>query len=120
MPVVSPDNLSMACRYFLADGRRGIAILPLQGGDPTKLLPIPIMDWQKVQWAADGRGLTYIETVNGVSNLWIYDLDTGLTKQTTNFPAEEIFSYAWSPDYKQLACERGTAVSDVTIGDNQR
>lgn len=120
MPVVSPDNLSMACRYFLADGRRGIAILPLQGGSPTKLLPIPIMDWQKVQWTADGRGLTYIETVNGVSNLWIYDLDTGLTKQTTNFPAEEIFSYAWSPDYKQLACERGTAVSDVTIGDNQR
>jgi serine/threonine protein kinase len=119
MPVVSPDNQSIASRYYVQEGKRGIAILPVQGGAPTKLLPIPIMDWQRVQWSADGQALTYIDTINGVSNLWSYDLKTGRTKKITNFPAEEIFSYAWSPDRKQLACERGSAVSDATIINSQ-
>jgi hypothetical protein len=54
-----------------------------------------------------------------VSNLWSYEVSTGATKQITNFTTEEIFSYAWSPDYKQLACERGAAVSNVTVVDPQ-
>jgi Tol biopolymer transport system component len=78
------------------------------------------MDWQKVQWSSDGRTLIYIDKARDVSNLWSYDLNTGAKKQITSFPAEEIFSYAWSPDYKQLACERGTATSDVMIADNQK
>jgi serine/threonine protein kinase/Tol biopolymer transport system component len=119
MPVVSPDNQAIACRYYIQEGRRGIAIIPMQGGTPTQLLPIPIVEWQKIQWSADGRSLTYVQTLNGVSNLWSYDLSTGATKRITNFTAEEIFSYAWSPDYKQLACERGAAVSDVTVLDHE-
>jgi Tol biopolymer transport system component len=119
MPVVSPDNQFIACRYYIQEGRKGIAIIPMQGGAPTKLLPIPIVDWQRIQWSADGRSLIYVQTLNGVSNLWSYDLSTGATKQITNFTADEIFSYAWSPDYKQLACERGAAVSDVTVLDHQ-
>jgi WD40 repeat protein len=91
----------------------------MQGGAPNKLLPIPIVDWQRIQWSADGRSLIYVQTVNGVSNLWSYDVSSGATKRITNFAAEEIFSYAWSPDYKQLACERGAAVSDVTVLDHQ-
>jgi len=120
MPVVSPDNQSFACRYYIREGERGIAIIPFQGHAPLRLLPIPIMDWQKVQWSSDGRALMYIDKARDVSNLWSYDLNTGAKKQITSFPAEEIFSYAWSPDYKQLACERGTATSDVMIADNQR
>jgi len=120
MPVVSPDNQFIACRHY-AEGRSPeIAILPIQGGRPIKSLPIPIVDWQRVQWTSDGKALTYVNTVNGVSNLWSYDLNTGASKQITNFPAEQIFAYAWSPDYKQLACERGTAVSNVTIVDSQK
>jgi serine/threonine protein kinase/Tol biopolymer transport system component len=118
MPVVAPDNQSIALRYYIQEGRKGIAIIPMQGGAPTKLLPIPIVDWQKVQWTSDGRALTYIETLKGVSNLWSYDISSGDTRQITTFTADEIFSYAWSPDYKQLVCERGAAVSDVTVLDD--
>ncbi|MEP6820638.1 MAG: protein kinase [bacterium] len=115
MPVVSPDNQFIACRYYVEEGLRGIAILPVQGGAPIKLLPIPVMDWQRVQWLANGRALSYLKTVNGTSNLWSYDLDSGSAKQLTDFKEERIFSYSWSPDYKLLACERGLEVRDVTM-----
>jgi serine/threonine protein kinase/Tol biopolymer transport system component len=119
MPVISPDGQSIACRYYIQEGRKGIAIIPISGGAPTRLLPIPIVDWQSVQWTSDGQALTYVDMHNGVSNLWTYEVSTGATKQITNFTTEEIFSYAWSPDYKQLACERGAAVSNVTVVDPQ-
>ena len=32
---------------------------------------------------------------------------------------DQIFAYAWSPDFKQLACLRGTEVRDVTLIINQ-
>ena len=110
MPVVSPDNQFIACRY-----RGEIAIVPVQGGEPVKRLPIPVMDWQQVQWTADGRALTYITTIDGTSNIWRYDLVTDSTKQLTAFSADNIFAYAWSTDYKQLACQRGTDVTDVIM-----
>jgi serine/threonine protein kinase/Tol biopolymer transport system component len=115
MPVVSPDNQFIACRYYVDEGLRGIAIIPMQGGTPVKLLPIPIMEWQRVQWLADGRALAYIKTVNGTSNVWSYTLDSHSTKQLTDFKDERIFAYSWSPDYKELACERGTETRDVTL-----
>ncbi len=115
MPVISPDGQFIACRYLLETGLRGMAVLPFQGGPPVKLVPIPIMDWQRVQWTADARALTYVNTVNGISNIWSYDLASGSAKQLTDFTSDQIFAYAWSPDFKQLACERGTNLSDVMI-----
>ncbi len=119
MPVVAPDNQFMACRYYVENGaRRGIAVIPVQGGLPVKLLPIPVMLFQRVQWISSGHALSYIDIANGVSNIWSYNLDDGSKQQLTNFQADQIFAYAWSPDNKQLACERGAEVNDViTIGD---
>jgi Tol biopolymer transport system component len=110
MPVVSPNNQFIACRY-----RGEIAIVPAHGGEPDKRLPIPVIDWQQVQWTADGLALTYITTVDGTSNLWRYDLTNYSTKQLTVFSSEKIFAYAWSNDYKQLACQRGSEVTDVIM-----
>lgn len=116
MPVFSPDNQFIACRYDLESGSsQKVAIIPSQGGPPVKLAPIPVTEWQRVQWTANGRGLTFIDSVNGTSNIWSYDLDSGSSKQLTDFQGDQIFAYAWSPDYKQLACQRGTRISDVTL-----
>ncbi|HXM35208.1 MAG TPA: hypothetical protein VN920_08475, partial [Pyrinomonadaceae bacterium] len=83
-------------------------------------IPIRVMDWQWIQWTADGRALTYIDTENGAANIWRYDLASGSSKRLTDFKADQIFAYAWSPDQKQLSCERGTEVRDVMIVDSQR
>ncbi|HKY26574.1 MAG TPA: protein kinase [Pyrinomonadaceae bacterium] len=115
MPVFSPDGRFIACRYYVEQDVRGIAIIPAEGGAPLKLLPIPVMDWQRVEWIANGKALSYIDTVDGVSNIWSYELDSGAKKQLTHFKTDQIFAYAWSPDFKQLATQRGTTVSDVSI-----
>jgi eukaryotic-like serine/threonine-protein kinase len=122
MPVVSPDNQFMACRYYVGNGaRQEIAIIPVQGGPPLKFLPeIPLGLFQRVQWISNGHALTYIETVNGVSNIKSYNFDNGLIHQLTNFQTDRIFAYSWSPDTKQLACERGAEVNDVMTLVNQK
>jgi len=68
-----------------------------------------------VRWYRDSRHVTFVRNNNGYSNIWSYDLDTGAEKQLTHFNSDQIYAYAWSPDYKQVACQRGTKISDVTI-----
>lgn len=121
MPVVSPDNQSLVCRYKENGAPLGIAIIPVQGGPPVKLLPeIPINLFQRVEWISNGHALTYIDTVNGVSNIWSYNLHNKSTHQLTDFREDQIFAYAWSRDNKQLACQRGAEVNDVITIVNQK
>jgi len=121
MPVVSPDNQYMACRYYVENGApRKIVIIPVQGGLPVKLLPIPAGQFQRVQWISNGRALTYIDMAKGVSNIKSYNLDDGSTKQLTSFQDDQIFAYAWSPDNKQLACQRGAEINNVITIGNQK
>jgi Tol biopolymer transport system component len=115
LAVVSPDNQFLATRYFVDEATEKIVVLPSQGGGPVRLTEIPIRDWQRVQWSADGRALWYVETVKGISNLSRYDLDSNSTRQITSFPSDRIFAYAWSPDFKTLACVRGSEVKDVIL-----
>jgi len=120
MPVVSPDNQFVAYRHYPEGRAPEIAIMPFQGGAPFRRLAIPIRDWQRLQWTPDSRALTYIDIVDGVSNIWRYDLASNSKQQLTTFKSDEIFAYAWSPDSKQLACERGITISDVTIISSQK
>ena len=76
---------------------------------------IPMQDWQRVYWLPSGHEFSYIKNVDGYSNIWSYDLRTGESKQLTDFNSDLIYAYAWSPDYKQLACQRGTMNSNVTV-----
>jgi len=83
-------------------------------------LPIPVRLFQKVQWISNGGALTYIDMANGVSNIKSYNLDDGSTKQLTSFQDEQIFAYAWSPDNKQLAYQRGGEINNVITIGNQK
>ncbi len=119
MPAASPDGQFIACRYLTEGSSREIAIFPFAGGAPIERLPIPVMDWQKVQWMPEGRALTYIDAAKGVSNIWRYDLASRRSRQLTDFKTDRIFAYAWSPDFKWIACLRGTESRDVTLINNQ-
>ncbi|SRR6266567_2124890 len=116
VPVVSPDGRLIACRYREENSNaQKIAILPFSGGLPIKILDIPIVDWQRVRWTADGTSLTYIDTRAGVSNLWRQPIDGSPPKQLTTFKSDQIFSYDWSREGELLACERGVETSDVVL-----
>jgi serine/threonine protein kinase/Tol biopolymer transport system component len=119
MPVFSPDSQLIAARYDLISGSRDLAIFSAAGGAPLRQVPIPILDWQRVQWL-DSHTLSYIKNVDGYSNIWSYDLDTGSEKQLTQFSGDQIYAYAWSSDRKQVACQRGTRISDVTVISSER
>ncbi len=113
MPVVSPDGRYIVCSYYRDENFKGFAIIRFEDGEPIRLLPIPVIANQRVRWTPDGNGLTYIDVRDGVSNIWLQPLAGDAPRQITDFKREQIFSYDWSADGKNLVCERGAELSDV-------
>jgi serine/threonine protein kinase len=114
MPAYSPDGQFLAARYDLNSGSRDVAIFSSESGEPLRFVEIPILEWQRVQWLSN-HTFSYIKNVDGEANIWSYDLNTRSTKQLTNFNRDQIFAYAWSPDYKRLACQLGTRMGNVVM-----
>jgi Tol biopolymer transport system component len=118
-PTVSPDGSLIAC--FYREGQQNatlkVAIIPFAGGDPVKVLDIPysVSGPAGLRWTPDGHALTFIDTINGVSNIWSLPLDGGAPKQLTDFKTDEIFWFDFSRDGRQLALSRGTRTSDVIL-----
>jgi Tol biopolymer transport system component len=120
-PVVSPDGKLIEI-YYASMGSKpsGIvrfhtAIIPYAGGEPVKVFENPGALGAGIKWTADSRALTYVSTRDDVSNIWEQALDGSKPKQLTNFNSEQIFSYDWSRDGKQLLTLRGTMSSDVVM-----
>jgi eukaryotic-like serine/threonine-protein kinase len=118
-PAVSPDGSLVACRYRddQPNTLTKVAIIPFAGGDPLKVFDVPSSATinGSLGWSPDGRALTYIDTINGVSNIWSLPLDGGKPVQLTDFKTDQIFWFDLSRDGKQLALSRGTQTSDVIL-----
>jgi Tol biopolymer transport system component len=114
----SPDGRLVACNYIstqAADWYLLMAIIPADGGEPVKTFDIFTVDLvREIHWRPDGRALTYIDTRDGVSNIWSQPIDGGKPTQLTDFKSDLIFSWDWSRDGR-LACARGTQTSDVVL-----
>ena len=117
IPVFSQDGKMIACSY----GNNKVAIIPADGGPPIKIfdIPTPFIIGPGVQWSLDGRALIYVETREGVSNIWSQPIDGGPPKQLTRFKTDEILSFALSRD-GQFAISRGTETGDVVLITNLR
>jgi len=113
MPAYSPDGQQIATRYDLSSGTRDLAIFS-ESGELLRQVPIPVLEWQRVQWLND-HTISYVKSLDGQANIWSYDLSTGSTTQLTNFNRDQIFAYAWSPDYKKLACQLGSGMANVVV-----
>ena len=118
MPTFSPDSQLIACRYDIVSNTRDNAIFPAQGGEPLQYFEVPRQDWQALRFFLNNDQVSYVNNVEGYSNIWIRDLNTRTSKQITNFKGEQIYAYAWSPDYKQIALLRGTKTNNVAIISN--
>ena len=115
-PTVSPDGKWVAMFVVVPkDLLYKLAYLPITGGDPVKIFNVTPSDIPVVRWSADSRMLTYVDTKQGVSNIWGQPIDGSPAKQLTEFKSDRIFRFAWSPDGKALVCERGFYVNDVVL-----
>ena len=124
--VISPDGKLIACNYKdEANGQYKIAIIPFEGGPPTRVFDLPPdsrvgRNISPMQWTPEGRAIAYIVTSNSVSNIWAQPLAGGEPKPLTDFKDQRIFNFAWSRDGKQLALSRGVVNSDVVLITNFR
>jgi Tol biopolymer transport system component/serine/threonine protein kinase len=116
-PVISPDGKLIACNYRTEGATRAkmIAVIPVEGGPPKYTFELPGPRDRVIRWTPDGRALAYIETKNGVSNLWSQPLTGGQPKQLTHFTSQEIFNFAWSRDGQRLAFSRGEIMNEVAL-----
>ena len=120
-PSVSPDGSLVACTYRdeKPNALDKIALLPIAGGRPIKVLDHPeAYPSSTIRWTPDGRALVYVATRDGVSNLWTLPLDGTLPHRATNFTSDLIFNFAWSRDNSQLALARGSIAEHVVLIDN--
>ena len=68
-----------------------------------------------VSFTPDGNSVAYIIRDHGVDNIWVQPLDGSPGHQITNFTAEHIAEFQWSPDGKTLAVARSHDTSDVVL-----
>jgi serine/threonine protein kinase/Tol biopolymer transport system component len=118
-PMTSPDGkLVAACSNDKENPMLNkVAILQYEDGKFVTLLNVNAFrrEGGAYRWAPNGKSITYIDNKEGVSNIWSAPLDGTAPKQLTDFKTDQIFSFDWSPDGKQLACSRGVESTDVIL-----
>ena len=114
-PFVSPDGRHVVCGYIDEVKKRwSLAIISAEGGAPIKTFDISPAQGA-YRWNFDGQALFYLQTRDGVSNIWSQPVDGGPPKQVTDFKSDQIFRFDWSRDGKRLVLARGPVSSDVVL-----
>jgi Tol biopolymer transport system component len=114
-PAISPDGKFVACSYReVALQATKLAIIPINGGQAIKQFDMtpPTLDYR---WTGDGKALTYVRTIAGVSNIWRQSVEGGPPQQLTHFSSELIFATDWSRDGKFLIYSRGNRSRDAIL-----
>jgi serine/threonine protein kinase/Tol biopolymer transport system component len=121
-PALSPDGSLLVCKYdFKRTNRTQIGILPIEGGEPVKLLNSPAMGRSRsIRFSPDGRSLIYVDGRDRVDNLWEQPIDGGPGRQLTNFGEDQIFLFDISYPTGRFVFARGTDTSDVVMIRNFR
>jgi len=116
---ISPDGKLVA--YNFQEGtpvpQPKFAIVRAEGGSPLKVFVTPTGSGE-MRWSPDGRGLQYLLTRHGATNVWEQSLAGGAPRQITKFTSGLIFGFAWSRDGKQLFLAKGNQTSDVVLISN--
>ncbi|HTT23842.1 MAG TPA: winged helix-turn-helix domain-containing protein [Candidatus Sulfotelmatobacter sp.] len=93
-----------------------LAVIPVNGGPPVKQFPVPSeAGGVKVRWSSNGKGLQYVVTENGVSNIWEQPLSGGKPKPLTRFTSGQIFYFTWTLDRTRMLMARGSENRDAVL-----
>jgi DNA-binding winged helix-turn-helix (wHTH) protein/Tol biopolymer transport system component len=98
---VSPDGKFVAC--WIKPGEKAkpqAAVFSIEGGPAVKIFEA--LTGNRLDWTPDGKGISFIRTDNGVSNVWTQPIDGGPVRQETQFASETIRSFDWSSDGRLL------------------
>ena len=84
-------------------------ILPSTGGPSIRQFDLPVLRLagNPFSWVRDSKGLMFLDSRDGVGNLWLRPFSGGKPKQITNFSSDLIYSFDWSTDGKQLVVAGG-------------
>jgi Tol biopolymer transport system component len=63
----------------------------------------------------DGKRAAYVETDQGIDNIWVKALDGGTARQLTHFTDMSIRDFHWSPDGKKLGIVRSTESMNAVL-----
>ena len=114
-PFVSPDGKSFVCTYgggpFTTNR---LAVIPVEGGEPTRLYEMPPSFGANTVWLPDNRGVAYLDSRTGTTNVWMQPLSGGKPVQLTDFKADSVSAFDWSRD-NRLAASRSVETTGVVL-----
>ncbi|HEX7958041.1 MAG TPA: hypothetical protein VF508_13925, partial [Pyrinomonadaceae bacterium] len=117
-PFVSPDGKSFVCTYgespFTANR---LAVIPIGGGEPTKLYEVAPTFRSNTVWLPDNRGIAYLDERTGTTNVWMQPLAGGRPVQLTDFTSDHVSAFDWSRDNRLLATRSVETTGVVLIKD---
>jgi len=118
---ISPDGKFLAYPYrdSVPVPATRLAIVPVEGGSPIKVLNAPGTVWGLL-WSPDGKSLQYSFPRNGTYNILEQPITGGEPTQLTNFDSGIIWDFHWSQDRKRLLMARGEGTSDAALLSNLR
>src|SRR5579872_5508945 len=117
---ISPDGKTLVYGIEMVNpgdmmGTHKIALLDVATLSSPRFLQPNARISKGMQFTPDGKAVAYPITENGVDNVWVQPLDGGPGRQITHFNSEQILSFHWSPDGKNLGVLRGHTDSDVVL-----
>jgi eukaryotic-like serine/threonine-protein kinase len=118
---ISPDGKFLAYPYreSLPVPATKLAIIPAEGGRPTRVLSAPGVVWGLL-WSPDSKSLQYSFSQNGAYNILEQPLTGGEPRRLTKFSSGIVFDFHWSLDGRRLLMARGEASSDAALLSNLR
>lgn len=117
VPTISSDGKLIAYDTYdaQAEKKTKAVIISSESGAPVKVLDYTPLWNTGLQWSPDDSSIIYINLRQGGANLWRLPLDGSPAQQLTAFKSEQIFSFHFTHDGRQLVCARGTTTSDVVM-----
>ena len=111
---VSPDGKQLACQTDNQGQPTKLAIIEIEGTSPAQIFDVKLELPARIRWARDGRAVTFVSRTDGQRDIWSQPVAGGEPKRLTNFKADQIFAFDWSPD-NTLVISHGTSDSDVVL-----